>query len=118
MDGGNASGKKEVLTKEPGISREGVEVLRVILGQEKTRLTEVEKNKMLQELVNDPKIFDPVGNFKDSKTDVTVRIPTWLWYYLDRRKRVTGLSISKQMANIVAEYTAKEILEIIGEEKK
>ncbi|RSN75986.1 hypothetical protein, partial [Candidatus Methanodesulfokora washburnensis] len=59
MDGGNASGKKEAraLTKELGISREGVEVLRVILGQEKTRLTEVEKKKVLQELVNDPKIF-------------------------------------------------------------
>jgi hypothetical protein len=95
------------------ISEEGIAELNRIVGEKRAELSSENEKRMLEELMRDPDLFDPKGRFNDSKTDISVRIPLWVYYWLERRKRTTGESISKQISEIVTEYVASEILDII-----
>lgn len=100
------------------MSDEGLKALRTIVAERRTELGKEEREKMLREIERDPELFDPSARFSDSKNDVSVRIPIWVYYYLERRKRATGESISKQIADITTEFVAREMLSILGRDEK
>jgi hypothetical protein len=116
MEGSIRSSSKKAPIDElglPPISKEGIDALKTAVEQAKILLTKPEREKMLKEIEEDPELFNPLGKFGNAKTDVSVRIPAWIYHYLERRKRITGMSVSKQIAIIVTGFVAGEMREIL-----
>jgi hypothetical protein len=96
-----------------GMSRKGLDFLRQIVVRKDHELTDEQEAKMKKEIREDPKLFDPTEKNSDVLMGTSVYLPLWIAKYLKMRKAITGKPVSKQIEEIVREYIASEILELL-----
>jgi hypothetical protein len=95
------------------ISKEGIDVLNGILAEKRTELNAEQEKRMIEEIERDPDLFDPKGAFNEGSARVSATIPVWVWHYLERRRRVRKSTVSREIAEIVTEFVASELLDLM-----
>ena len=102
-------------TTGEGISRKGLEALKEIVMRKEHELKEGEEKRMKRELGEDPNLFDPSIPSNTYTVGTSLYIPVWVDKYLKIRKMITGKPKAQQIREIVEEYIASEILELMEE---
>jgi hypothetical protein len=98
-----------------GMSRRGLDFLRQIVMRKEHELTDEQEAKMKREIREDPNLFDPTVEHAGYLVGTSIYIPAWLDKYLKIRKMITGKPKAQQIREIVEEYIASEILELLEE---
>jgi hypothetical protein len=97
------------------ISRKGLDFLKEIVMRKEAELKEGEEKRMKRELEEEPNLFDPTVEHASYLVGTSIYIPAWLDKYLKIRKMITGKPKAQQIREIVEEYIASEILELVEE---
>jgi len=102
-------------TTGEGISRKGLEALKEIVMRKEAELKEGEEKRMKRELEEEPNLFDPTVEHAGYLAGTSIYLPVWVDKYLKIRKMITGKSKAQQVREIIEEYIASEILELMEE---
>jgi hypothetical protein len=103
-------------SQERGISKRGLEKLKTIVMKGEHKLNDEQRKKMRREITEEPNIYDPSAEFREYPVGTTIYIPAWLNAYISTRKMFTKKGKAQQIREIVENYIASEILELLGED--